>query len=319
MKPAEKTRDPLAGDPVDQSYYQRGMRKRPPPSDPTIRSLVERVLEDGYVVIPNAFSEQEALEALAEIDRLHGRAPQVGRNFFDGYKTNRILALLGKTRVFDKFCLLPQVEALNDYFLDDDYLIYIMESITINPGEKAQTLHHDDAVTGLPRPRPHVTAATMIVLDDYTELNGATRVIPGSHKWDSNRFGQEHEAVPVVCPRGSVIYFLGTTWHSGGANKSAKPRRAATIQYCQPYIRPLENLMIAIDPRRALSGEIPKKIVDMMGYRSAIPFVGYADGMNPKKATSRMVRWLQGPIDYNPPTFPSEKGQKENHARTSKL
>lgn len=150
-----------------------------------------------------------------------------------------------------------------------------METIVINPGEKNQVLHHDDSVTRLPRPRPPVTAATMIVLDDYTELNGATRIIPGSHQWGSDRLGDEKEAIPVVCPRGSVIYFLGTTWHSGGANRTTKPRYAATIQYCQPYIRPLENLMIGIDPRRALSGEIPRKIVDMMGYRSAIPFIGY--------------------------------------------
>ena len=234
-------------------------------------------MRDGYVVIPNAFTEAEALEAKVEVDRLHGSGSKTGRDKFDGFKTNRILALLGKTRVFDKFCLLPEVRALNDYFLHDNYLIYIMETITINPGEKAQILHHDDSVTRMPRPRPPVTAATMIVLDDYTKENGATRIIPGSHLWGWDRVGEEHEAIPVTCPRGSVIYFLGTTWHSGGANRSNKPRYAATIQYCQPFIRPLENLMIAIDPRRALSGEIPRPIVSMMGYKTATPFIGYGN------------------------------------------
>ncbi|KAK4067230.1 uncharacterized protein Triagg1_7673 [Trichoderma aggressivum f. europaeum] len=303
------TNDPQASDPIDRDYYLR--KPKPLPSDPATRSLVQAVLRDGYVVIPNAFTEAEALEAKAEIDRLHGQRPRIGRDSFDGFKTNRIFALLNKTRVFDKFCLIPQVHALNNFFLDDDYLVYIMETITINPGEKAQALHHDDSVIRMPRPRPPVTAATMIVLDDYTEMNGATRIIPGSHLWGSDRLGDESEAKSVVCPRGSVIYFLGTTWHSGGANRSDKPRYAATIQYCQPYIRPLENLMLAVDPRKALSGEIPKKIVDMMGYRSAIPFVGYADGLNPRKATNRLIRWLQGPVDYNPPTFAKEAGEKE--------
>jgi ectoine hydroxylase-related dioxygenase (phytanoyl-CoA dioxygenase family) len=274
MKPtSEKDHDPQAAEPVDKEYYQRKAKRLP--SDPTLRSYVEQVLRDGFVVMPNVFSEAEALEAIAEIDRLQGDAPKPGHNSFDGFKTNRIFSLLGKTRVFDKFCLLSQVLALNDFFLDKDYLIYIMETIVINPGEKNQVLHHDDSVTRMPRPRPPVTAAIMVVLDDYTELNGATRIIPGSHKWGSDRLGEEHEAIPAVCPRGSIIYFLGTTWHSGGANRSTKPRHAATIQFCQPYIRPLENLMVAIDPRRALSGEIPEKIVDMMGYRSAIPFIGY--------------------------------------------
>ncbi|KZL72949.1 phytanoyl-CoA dioxygenase [Colletotrichum tofieldiae] len=311
MAPSTPNEDTLASTPVDKEYYNR--KAKPLPEDPTLRSYVENVLRDGYVIIPNAFTETEAVEAIAEIDRLHGKGPKTGSNFFDGYKTNRILSLLGKTRVFDKFCLLPQVHALNDYFLDEDYLFYIMETIVINPGEKNQVLHHDDAVTHLPRPRPPVTAATMIVLGDYTETNGATRIIPGSHLWGSDRVGEEHEAVSAVCPRGSVIYFLGTTWHSGGANRSQRPRYAATIQYCQPYIRPLENLMFGIDPRRVLSGEIPKRIADMMGYRSAIPFIGYVDGLNPRKAAKRLVRWLQAPVDLNPPTFAKEEGAKEAH------
>ncbi|KAE9569434.1 hypothetical protein CGMCC3_g14543 [Colletotrichum fructicola] len=311
MPSSSSDKDPQAADPVPVDYYI--CKQKPLPTDPTVKAYVQTVLENGYVVIPNAFTEAEAKDAVAEIDRLHGKDPKGGMHAFDGFKTNRIFSLLGKTRAFDKFVVLPQVLALNDYFLDEDYLIYIMETIVINPGEKNQVLHHDDSVTHLPRPRPPVTAAMMIVLDDYTETNGATRIIPGSHLWGSDRIGAEHEAIPAVCPRGSVIYFLGTTWHSGGANRSQKPRYAATIQYCQPYIRPIENLMIGIDPRRALSGEIPKKIVDMMGYRSAIPFIGYADGMNPRKATQRMIRWLQGPVDREPPTFPSEKGDKEVH------
>ncbi|KAH7144591.1 phytanoyl-CoA dioxygenase [Dactylonectria estremocensis] len=309
MKAASGKEDPQAADAIVREYYQR--KQKALPSDPKTRAHVEQVQKDGYVVIPNVFTEAQALAAIAEIDRLHGDAPKVGRDAFDGFKTNRIFSLLGKTRVFDKFCLLPQVLALNEFFLDEDYLIYIMETIVINPGEKNQVLHHDDSVTRLPRPRPPVTAAIMVVLDDYTELNGATRIIPGSHKWGSDRLGEDHEAISAVCPRGSVVYFLGTTWHSGGANRSSKPRHAATIQFCQPYIRPLENLMLAVDPRRALSGEIPKKIVDMMGYRSAVPFIGYADGMNPKKATRRMIRRLEQPVDCNPPTFASEPGEKE--------
>jgi ectoine hydroxylase-related dioxygenase (phytanoyl-CoA dioxygenase family) len=74
------------------------------------------------------------------------------------------------------------VHALNKFFLDEDYPIYIMETTTINPGEKTQVLHHNDATSRLPRPKSPLTAATMIMLDDYTELNGATRPILGSHK-----------------------------------------------------------------------------------------------------------------------------------------
>jgi ectoine hydroxylase-related dioxygenase (phytanoyl-CoA dioxygenase family) len=275
-KMAYQAHSDQASDPADSPLYKDlySHTAKPLPTDSYHAALVEQVLEHGYVVIRNAFSSSEANAAKAEIDRLHGAAPRVGRDAFEGFKTNRVFGLLGKTRSFDHFCMLETVDALNKYFLQDNYLIYVMESIVINPGEKAQVLHHDDAPSKLPRPRDALTAATMIVLDDYTELNGATRVIPGSHRWGSGRIGREEEAIPVVCPKGSVIYFLGTLWHSGGANRSLRPRYAATIQYCQPFVRPLENLMFAIDPRRVLSGEIPARIADMMGYLSTPPFTG---------------------------------------------
>lgn len=249
------------------------------PEDTNHRSLVESCIRNGYVVIPNAFSEAGALEAKAELDRLHGEAPLVGRSEFEGYKTNRMYALLGKSRSFDKFCLLSAVHALNEYFLNDEYLIYIMSSIIIHPGEKPQFLHHDDAGTRMPRPRPPMSVGTMICLDDFTETNGATRIIPGSHEWGGDRIGDEEDAIPAVAKRGSVIYFLGTTWHSGGGNASPNSRYAITIQYCQPWLRPFEDLKTAIDPRRIMAGEIDRKIVDMMGYRTAEPYWGIGESV----------------------------------------
>ncbi|KAK1573635.1 uncharacterized protein LY79DRAFT_706952 [Colletotrichum navitas] len=188
---APPSSDPKASPPVDKDYYNP--KARPLPEDSTLRGYVETVLRDGYVIIPDAFTEAEAVEAIAEIDRLHGNNPLTGATTFDGHRTNLMLSLLGKTRVFDKFCLLPP-------------LFYIAETIVVRPGERNQVLHHDDGVVHMPRPRPPVTAATMIVLDDFKESNGATRIIPGSNMWASDRVGDEHKAVYAVCPRGSVIY-----------------------------------------------------------------------------------------------------------------
>jgi ectoine hydroxylase-related dioxygenase (phytanoyl-CoA dioxygenase family) len=100
---------------------------------------------------------------------------------FRGYRTNRIFSLPNKSRLFDKFYIFPQVLALNDYFLEPDYLMYVIQSIVINPGEGQQVVHHDDSVTKIPRPRAPFSAAIMVVFDDYTEMNGATKVILGSH------------------------------------------------------------------------------------------------------------------------------------------
>ena len=249
---------------------------RPLPSDPTTRARIQEILEKGYVVIPSCISKAEAKEATTEIDRLSGGNPWTGRNAFEGHQTNRIFALPNKSRVFDKFYILPEVLALNDYFLEPDYLLYVIQSITINPGEGQQVIHHDDGTTRLPRPRAPVSAAIMIALDEFTPTNGATRVLPSSHLWGADKKPNKKDTIPAACPVGSVIYYLGTTFHSGGPNRSEAPRHGLTIQYCQPYIRPLEDLMLAVDPRKL--SEIPSRIVDMMGYKSAFPFLGSGMG-----------------------------------------
>lgn len=178
-------------------------------------------------------------------------------------------------------------------------------------------------------------------------------MIPGSHTWDANRKPKESEARPMVCPAGSVLYFLGTTWHGAGANRSSKPRRSLTVQYCQPYIRPIENQILAVDPRRL--EQIDRRIVEMMGYKIHRPFIGYgelslapffancvaagehtrekegrgrsedslgeclrliADGLNPIRGARRMVEWLSKPMIEHPPAFPDHGTGK---AKESKL
>jgi ectoine hydroxylase-related dioxygenase (phytanoyl-CoA dioxygenase family) len=90
--------------------------------------------------------------------------------------------------------------------------------------------------------------------------------------WGKEPKPNKKDSISVTCPAGSVVYFLGTTYHSGGPNRSEEPRHALTIQYCQPYIRPLEDLMLSVDPRKL--DQIPEKVVDMMGYKSGFPFLG---------------------------------------------
>ncbi|KXL50578.1 hypothetical protein M433DRAFT_158085 [Acidomyces richmondensis BFW] len=273
------------------------------PSDLQAKADIEHCLKNGYVVLKSVFSLDEAAEAKAEIVRLSGKFPVAGRNSFEGLKTNRIYSLLIKSRVFDKFTTLPRVLALNDYFLSPGYLISAMHTIQINPGEEPQELHHDDGFCHIPRPRPPLGSAIIVALDDFTTHNGATNLVPQSHLWDSKRRPDRSEIIPAVMEAGSVVYFLATTWHCGGANKTDKPRQSLTVQYCQPYIRQIENMMLAIDPRKIEKGEIPKRIVEMLGYQVQPPFIGYVDGLSPKAGMKRMVKWMQGPVDYNPPTF----------------
>lgn len=279
------------------------LQAKPLPSEPQLRSDIQHVLEHGYVIIPNCFSKQEAKEARDEISRLLGNSPAGGRNPFEGLNTNRIYSLLNKSRVFDKFAVLPRVLALNDYFLDPGYQISAFHTITINPGEMKQALHHDDGYIQVARPRPPFGSAIMVAFSEYTAFNGATRIIPRSHLWDSEKARQpnEEQTIPALVPEGGVVYFLSTLIHGGGQNTTEQARQSATVQYCNPYIRPIECQILAVDPRKL--DEIDPRIVDMMGYKEMKPFMGYVDALNPRFGAKRMIHWLQKEVDYHPPTF----------------
>lgn len=79
-----------------------------------------------------------------------------------------------------------------------------------------------------------------------------------------------------------MVYFLGTVWYRGGKNVSEKERRALTVQYCQPCVRPLENQIRVVDWERL--NEIPPRLVDMLGHKVRAPFLGYGDGISPRRA-----------------------------------
>ncbi|EEY15366.1 phytanoyl-CoA dioxygenase family protein [Verticillium alfalfae VaMs.102] len=262
------------------------------PADPETQKLIDHVIESGFVVIENAFGDIEINEALGEVERLSvstelgGPASAHGRNNFEGFKTRRIYTLINKSRIFDKFAIHPQVEALNNYFLDPGFLLSNFQSINIQPGEEPQTLHHDDAYATL---HGHTGRWVLYVGLQRSALVPLLTLLT-SHTWGADRIPSRAEAVPVVMPKGSIVYFIGTLWHGGGRNTSNSDRRALTVQYCQPWIRTIENQFLAVDFEKL--PDIPKRIVDMLGYQVAAPFIGHVDGMSPRKAAERhLQRW----------------------------
>lgn len=140
-------------------------------------------------------------------------------------------------------------------------------------------MHFDDSFYRLPRPRPALGAATVWAIDEFTAENGATVIIPGSQDWDDARQPKREEAKPAIMPAGSVVFFLGTTWHGGGQNRSDAPRFAITHQYCDAFLRQQENYLLELskDTVRALSPELRS----LVGYNIFPPFMGMVNGMHP--------------------------------------
>lgn len=233
---------------------------------------------DGYVILEDLLDA----EGRARIrESVTGLLDHTGRNIFEGRRTQRLYSVLEKTRACDRLVDHPRVLALLDRLFLPNYLLSQLQVINILPGEDAQLLHHDDGFYPLPRPRPPVGAATVWAIDPFTSANGATVVIPGSHRWADRRPQASEAGISVEMPAGSCVFFLGTLWHGGGANRSGRPRLAVTAQYCEPWLRPQEafTLSTSRDCARAVSADIRR----MLGYSIHPPFIGQVDGMHPER------------------------------------
>lgn len=249
--------------------------------DQTLRQrCIEDLDRDGYTIVKDVFDADVVRRIRSECEPLFRHA---GRNAFEGYKTRRLYSPLDETEVLDQVVEHPIALGLLDALFQPNYLLSQLQVIDIAPGEAAQALHYDDSFYPWPRPRPHLGAATIISLDDFTPDNGATRVIPGSHRWGERIPTPEETeaAVPAVMPAGSMLFFLGTTWHSGGQNRSDHARMAVTAQYCAPWCRPQESFLLSVSRERvAASSEHMRRL---LGYSIHPPFMGFVNGMHPKR------------------------------------
>jgi hypothetical protein len=236
------------------------------------------LMRDGYVIIERLIDVKTCEAIRAESRRLLGAT---GRNRFEGLKTQRVYNVLAKTRIFDDLIDHPRLLAILDRIFEPNYLLSQAQIININPGEDGQPLHSDDGFYKIPRPRPALGVAAIWAIDAFTADNGATDIIPGSHRWGDGTNATRAQAIPCVMPEGSAVIFLGTLIHGGGANKTQKSRLAFTNQYCAPWLRTQENFFLEI-PRETVRTLRPT-IQSLLGYSVYPPFMGMVDSMHPKR------------------------------------
>ena len=234
----------------------------------------------GYCVVENLLSPEEAAEKRAELTAVLDRTP-TGRNEFEGYNTRRVYALFAKTRVFDQAAIHPLVEEVAEAVLGPHQLS-APTGIEIGPGEPAQILHRDDSIYPLTEPHPEVVLNTMWALDDFTEANGATRIVPGSHKWETGRWPSDSDAViQAEMQAGSVIFYVGHLFHGGGANQTDRPRLGVILEYAASWLRAQETHLLAVPPE--IVRTLPERLQELLGYNIYPPFVGYVDGRHPRR------------------------------------
>jgi ectoine hydroxylase-related dioxygenase (phytanoyl-CoA dioxygenase family) len=266
-------------------------------------AAVER---DGFVVIPGLIPSDELARMRRALEP-HLRGRTLGRNDFEGHRTERVYALVARDRCFQDLVEHPRILALCDALLEPNYLLTASQAIHILPGETPQGFHSDDLFYRIPRPRRAVSVSTIWAVDPFTAENGATQVVPGSHTWGDELFASlqaidfttrapdartpgapppppepiARQLVDVVMPPGSVIFFLGTLVHRGGANRSDRPRLALSNQYCEPWARQQENYTLAIPPAEVRS--MSPRVQELLGYSIHPPFMGHVLGVHPRR------------------------------------
>ena len=252
---------------------------------------------EGYIIFENVMSADE-IQAVR--DALEPHFIHAGRNDFEGLKSNRVYALLAKSPLFADMATHPLALAFAERELGPSCLLSACLAIKLHPGETVQPWHTDDGHLQVPRPRPAYGVSAFWTIDDTTEENGATELIPHSHTWgddpvDHASFkgsfadnvmrdvdedpGSRPDAIKATMPAGSLMIAKGTLWHRGGANKSDAARLIVTPQYCAGWARQLENMLLAVPPEIART--LPERARELIGYSIHAPFMGYVDGMHP--------------------------------------
>jgi len=232
--------------------------------------------ENGYSIATGVLTDAECDELLATIDGMAGTWGRSLVQSFHGYRTVRYFDLLNAAPVFRILPAHPAILPVVRAVLGHDCLLSTFGTVAIGPGEPAQAIHADDVLYRLPRPHGDVFCNVMIALSDFTAENGATRIVPGSNRWPDDpeirimRDGEVDDRYPSIAaemPRGSVCFFLGTTYHGGGANSTDTARTGITMAYCAGWLRPQENFTVAV--RQELAATFPPDLRAVMGWSTA--------------------------------------------------
>lgn len=263
---------------------------------------------DGAVIVEGLLSADVVERVNAEVEAAVALADPGEPLFnpimdaFHGPYTKQVAGIPGISRTFavDVMCH-PLLLALCDRFLAPScarYQLNLGHLLQRGPGSEDQWLHRDEVVwNDVPRPAPELQLASVIAFVDFTRANGATRVVPGSHRWPDRQLSpaeQMSQAPPTgdqiahaEMPAGSAVIYTGGTIHGGGANSTELPRRGAHLSYCLGWLRTEENNYLSVPPE--LAAALPRQAQEVLGYaiHDSIPRGGGYLGM---------VR-MQDPVD----------------------
>jgi ectoine hydroxylase-related dioxygenase (phytanoyl-CoA dioxygenase family) len=159
------------------------------------------------------------------------------------------------------------------------FQLHLTQVIAIGPGESRQMIHRDQwAYDFFPFPKGfEAQCNTIWAMSDFTAENGATRLIPGSNHFDDRLELTEADTVAAEMAKGSVLFYTGSLYHGGGANRSDATRYGVNITYNASWLRQEENQYLSVPLEIART--LPIDLLRVMGYQRVAYALGYVDDL----------------------------------------
>ena len=237
-----------------------------------IEQMTQALDEAGCLVITNAF-ESEVRGRVAQAMRPHldslpaewidADDPEA---FYPG-KTRRAIAIVERAEAAWPLICHPISTALCQHHLGpqcEQPQLHVTGALEVAPGARAQCLHREeDLFPFFPVPRPNLILASMWAVTEFTADNGGTLLVPGSHRWSTERKTKPEEIVAAEMPAGSVLYWFGGTLHGAGANVSRNRRFGLILTYSVGWLRQEENQSLSITPQTV--GRLPNELKALVG------------------------------------------------------
>ena len=244
--------------------------------DTPIEEILQILYDDAGLIIDN-FLDEDGLERIKSDLKPYLNVTKNGQDEFTGYKTKRVGALMARSKTCQDLALNTFINQMADSFLGphcESYQLHFTSAIQIGPGESSQILHRDRGVWGGYIPRKIETQfSTVWAINDFTKENGATQVVPGSHKWHKDRQPLPEEIAYAEMQAGSVFIYTGSVLHGGGTNNTDEPRLGVFLHYAPSWLRQEENQYLSCPPE--VAKDFSPELRSLIGYSKGGYVLGF--------------------------------------------
>ena len=244
--------------------------------DTPIEEILQILDDDAGLIIDN-FLDEDGLERIKSDLKPYLNVTKNGQDEFTGYKTKRVGALMARSKTCQDLALDPLINQMAESFLGphcESYQLHFTSAIQIGPGESSQILHRDRGVWGGYIPRKIETQfSTVWAINDFTKENGATQVVPGSHKWHKDRQPLPEEIAYAEMQAGSVFIYTGSVLHGGGTNNTDEPRLGVFLHYAPSWLRQEENQYLSCPPE--VAKDFSPELRSLIGYSKGGYVLGF--------------------------------------------